>query len=44
MADDQRKRYWWNLNIDPDKEADTGGWMMRTIAIWIGAQSLSLCS
>jgi nitrogen fixation protein FixH len=36
MGEEQgnRKRYWWNLNIDPDKETDTGRRMMRTIAIW----------
>ena len=35
MADDDRKRYWWNLNIDPNKEADAGRRMMLTIGLWL---------
>ena len=39
MTDEKRGRklLWWNLNIEPDKEVDTGRWMMKTIGIWLGA-------
>lgn len=38
VGDEQnrRKLYWWNMPTDPDKTAEAGGKMMRTVVIWFG--------
>jgi hypothetical protein len=32
----RRKLYRWNMPTDPDKTAEAGGKMMRTVVIWFG--------
>lgn len=32
---DRRKLFWWNMPTDPNKSAEAGGKMMRSLLIWV---------
>ena len=38
MGDDNRGRklFWWNMPVDPNKEAEEGRKMIMTLVVWFG--------